>query len=56
MSPLDPLGGPLEPEIIPATEAPRDLYEDDKHSSLRDEWYAEEREWMEDFREACRHE
>ena len=53
MSPLDPVGGPLEPEIIPATEAPRDLYEDDKHSSLRDEWYAEERGWMRDFAEDC---
>lgn len=54
MSPLDPLGGPLEPDLIPTTEVPLDLYEDDKHSSLRDEWYAEEREWMDDFREVCR--
>ena len=44
--PLEPLGqGPLEPEIIPATDVPRDLYEDDHLSELRDDWRAEAREW-----------
>lgn len=32
----------------------RDRYDDDKDSALRDEWRAEEREWMNDFREMCR--
>lgn len=55
MKPLEPLStGPLEAELAPEVEAPRDLYEDDKYSYLKDEARAEEREWLEDFRERCR--
>ena len=58
MEPLDPLGGPLAPEVeAPRIEVHRGqewLYEDDKDSALLDEWRAEEREWLEDFREQCR--
>lgn len=48
---LEPLPeGPLSPEV----EGPRDPGADDKTSALRDEWRADEREWLEDFRERCR--
>lgn len=48
---FEPLGeGPLAPEV----EAPRDQSDDDKDSYLRDEWRAEEREWLQEFREQCR--
>lgn len=46
---FEPLGlGPMLPEPDPA------LFEDDKHSYLRDEWAAEAREWLQEFREECR--
>lgn len=44
--------GPLEPEIV--STVPRDPSDDDHFSELRDDWRAEEREWMDDFRERCR--
>lgn len=44
------------PEQARLQRSVHDPYADDKDSSLRDEWRAEEREWMADFREACRHE